>query len=217
MSTIALSACPDLARPWTNFLINESGTSSLPFLSAEGKQSTPRSNVNIIGDSLDNDCGMDSCKLLLDYLHYSADGMYDLHSWSSKSGYLWGMTKIGGRGCRLLRRYAWSMAIPIIINLIFSAIVFFSDMKSGKSNKYESPFLLSFCYPQWRTLKILIGFFKHQDTEELANKLDENDKEVSFIEPFCESGLQVSGFTIFQWFSVSYRKFMKLGILKDIE
>ena len=162
-------------------------------------------NVNINGDNLDNDCGMDNCKLHLDFLHYGVDGMHDLHSWSSKSGYLWGMTKIGGRGCRLLRRYAWSMAIPIIINLIFSAIVFFSDMKSGKSNKYESPFLLSFCYPQWRTLKILIGFFKHQDTEELANKLDENDKEVSFIEPFCESGLQVSGFTIFQWFSVRYR------------
>ena len=86
------------------------------------------------------------------------------------------------------------MAIPIIINLIFSGIVFFSDIKKGKSNKHESPFLVSLCYPQWRTIKILIGYFKKKDEEELANKLDENDKEVSFIEPFCESGLQVSHF-----------------------
>ena len=103
------------------------------------------------------------------------------------------------------RVYAWSMAIPIIINLIFSGMVFFSDIKSGKTNKYESPFLLTLSYPQLRTLKILIGFFKHQDTEELVNKLEENDKEVSFIEPFCESGLQVSDFRIFKWLSVRYR------------
>ena len=150
-------------------------------------------NVNIIGDNLDNECGMDSCKLHLDYLHYRVDGMHDLHSWSSKSG-VFGGQRIGGKGCRLLRVYAWSMAIPIIINLIVCGIVFVSDVKSGKSNKYESLFLLTFLYPQWRTFKLWIGYFKNKDEVELGNKLDENDKEVTFIEPFCESGLQVSHF-----------------------
>ena len=105
-------------------------------------------NGNIIGDKLDSDCGLDSCKVHLDYLHYWADGMHDLHSWSLNNGYAFKKQKVGGKGCRLLRVYAWSMAIPIIINLIFSGIVFFSDIKSGRAKKYESPFLVSFCYPQ---------------------------------------------------------------------
>merc|ERR1712038_1285057 len=83
------------------------------------------------------------------------------------------------------------MVIPILVNLIFSGLIFYNDWRSGLSSKYELPFLLLLLYPQWRTLKILMRYFTHKEEEELANQLDENDKEVSFIEPFCESGMQV--------------------------
>ena len=83
------------------------------------------------------------------------------------------------------------MVIPILFNFIFSGVIFYNDWRSGLSSKYEVPFLLLLLYPQWRTLKILMRYFTHKEEEELANQLDENDKEVSFIEPFCESGLQV--------------------------
>ena len=149
-------------------------------------------NVNIIGDRKGVDCGMDTCKIHLDYLHYYVDGMNDLQSWQTKIGYRKGRIRVGGRNCHLLRVYAWTMAIPIMINLVFSGVIFYNDWKSGLSSKYEVPFLLLLLYPQWRTLKLLMKYLSHKDEEKLVNQLDENDKEVSFIEPFCESALQVN-------------------------
>ena len=151
-------------------------------------------NVNIIGDTVDIDCGLDSCKLHLDYLHRNVDkvdGIHDLNLWQTKTVY-WSAIKAGGKNCHLIRVFACSMLIPILINLIFSAMIYFGDIKSGVSRKYEMPILFLLCYPQWRTFKILIKYFKHKKEEELTNQLEENNKNVSSIEPFCESGLQVS-------------------------
>ena len=148
-------------------------------------------HVNILGDNLDVDCGLDSCKLHLDYLHHRIDGMHDLKSWQTKTVY-WSAIRAGGKNCHLLRVYAFSMAIPIAINFLFSAMIFFGDVKSGVSSKFEIPILLLLCYPQWRTFKILIKYFKNKKQEELTNDLEENNKNVSSIEPFCESGFQVS-------------------------
>ena len=54
-------------------------------------------NVNIIGDMVGDDCGLDSCKLHLDYLHWwEWNGIHDLHSWSLKSGFH-SYRKIGGK------------------------------------------------------------------------------------------------------------------------
>ena len=86
------------------------------------------------------------------------------------------------------------MTVPILINLLFSSVIFYIDLKSRVSTKYEVPFLVFLFYPQWRTLKILVKYFFDRNEEELTNQLDENEKQVSFIEPFCESGLQVSSF-----------------------
>ena len=168
-------------------------------------------NVSIIGDNKGVDCGMDTCKIHLDYYHYDVDGMHDLQSWQTNIGYYIGRIRVGGRNCQLLRVYAWTMAIPILINFIFSGIIFYNDWRSGLSCKYEVPFLLFLLYPQWRTLKILMRYLAHKEEEELANQLDENDKEVSFIEPFCESGLQVRVLLLFDYlinsdFSLTYYK-----------
>ena len=105
--------------------------------------------------------------------------------------------RLGGKNCHLLRIYSWSMAIPILINLFFSSVIFYTDLKSGESTKYESLFLILLLYPQLRTFKILVKYFFHKSEEELADQLDENEKQVSFIEPFCESGLQVSQLFVF--------------------
>ena len=147
-------------------------------------------NVNILGDTEDVDCGLNICKLHLDYLHRSMDGIHDLKSWQTKAGY-YNLMKVGGKNCHLIRVYACSMLIPITISFIFSSMIFFGDVKSGVSRKYEMPILFLLFYPQWRTFKILIEYFKHKKEEELTNQLEENTKNVSYIEPFCESGLQV--------------------------
>lgn len=130
------------------------------------------------------------------YYPFIVDGMNDLQSWRTNIGYHGGRVRVGGRNCHLLWVYAWTMVIPIMINLLFSGVIFYNDWKSGLSSKYEVPFLLLLLYPQWRTLKILMRYFAHKKEEELVNQLDENDKEVSFIEPFCESGLQVRFFAL---------------------
>ena len=148
-------------------------------------------NINILGDKVGDDCGLDSCKVHLDYFHYHLDGIYDLKSWQTTIGYDNGQIRVGGKNCHMLRLYAWSMVVPIAINFLFSGVIFYMDVKSEFSSKYEVPFLLMLLYPQWRTLKILTKFLMHQNTEELTNQLDNNDKDVSFIEPFCESGFQV--------------------------
>ena len=131
----------------------------------------------------------------LDFLHYRVDGIHDLQSWQMDSSYYNGRIRVGGKKCHLFRMYAWTMVIPIVINLLFSGVVFYSDWKHGRSSKYETLFLLLLLYPQWRTLKILFRYISHKNVEELETQLNENDIEVSFIEPFCESGLQVRLFT----------------------
>ena len=158
-------------------------------------------NVNIIGDNKGGSCGLDTCKIHLDYLHYQVDGIHDMQSWQMKIEHFFASgARVGGRNCHLYWVYAWTMVIPILLNLLFSGMIFYNDWRSGISSKYETPFLLLLLYPQWRTLKILLQYLKHKEEGKLANQLVENDKEVSFIEPFCESGMQVrllSSFRIF--------------------
>ena len=144
-------------------------------------------------------CGFDACRTHLGFVYredWNIDGIHDFKSWKSRIGYDeyggGGLIRLGGKNCRPLRIYSLSMAIPILINLIFSSAIFYNDLKSKNSTIYEALFLISLMYPQWRTLKILVRYFFHKDEEQLTNQLDENDKEVSFFEPFCESGLQVS-------------------------
>ena len=139
-------------------------------------------------------CGVDVCKIHLGYVNEHVDGIYDLKSWNSVIGDSFGI-RYGGKNCRLIRIYSWFMAIPIFINLVFSSVIFKMDLTSGVSTIYKVPFLILLFYPQWRTLKILFRYFFHKNEEELTDQLDENIKQVSFIEPFCESGLQVGIFS----------------------
>ena len=136
-------------------------------------------------------CGFDVCEIYLDTIRQSSNKLIDLKSWRSEVGYD-NEIRYGGKTCGLLRIYSLSMGIPMMINLLFSSVIFYSDLKSGVCSYCEALFLIVLLYPQWRTLKILIKFFHHKSEEQLTNSLDKNEKEVSFIEPFCESGLQVS-------------------------
>ena len=142
-------------------------------------------------------CGFDVCKIYLNSVIKWVDDIYDLESWKLTIDYDFYGVRVGGKNCRMLRIYSWLMAIPILINLLFCSVIFYLDLKSGVSTIYEVPFLILLFYPQWRTCKVLAKYFFHKSDEELKVQLDKNEKEVSFIEPFCESGLQVSNFLIY--------------------
>ena len=148
----------------------------------------------IYDDTTGVGCGVGVCKIHLDSIINRHDEIHDFKSWNSKISYDHAGRRDGGKNCRLLRIYSGSMVLPIFINLFFSFVIFYMDLKSGVSTMFEIPFLILMFYPQWRTFKILVQYFFHKSHKELTNQLDENDKRVSFIEPFCESGLQVCNF-----------------------
>ena len=176
-------------------------------------------------------CGMDICSLHLGLIYSVAHGINDLESWKSKVGYSFDNIRIGGKNCHLLRVYSLLMLIPVTINFLFSAAVFQRDLKSGVSSKYEVPFLFGLFYPQWRTLKILIkgnsakgnGILGYswnllQKEEELINQLEENNRDVSLIEPFCESGTQVRNLLIFDIITIKlkYKIYLMRAISKKV-
>ena len=88
-------------------------------------------------------CGMDVCKLHLE--SYRDKKRYfdnNIDIWKTKISYYDGDTKVGGKNCYLYRLYSKSMLIPIALNLLFSAVTFYHDVKSGNANKFEITFLL---------------------------------------------------------------------------
>ena len=135
-------------------------------------------------------CGADVCFIHLQKLHESTD-IFDLSRWISQLGYVDGL-KVGGRTCRLLRGYGRTIIFPILLNLIFSFIIFRRDVKQDNARKYEAIPAIFLFYPQWKSLKYLINYaFKHKDENKLKNDIKEFDRDVACIEPFMESSFQV--------------------------
>ena len=47
-------------------------------------------------------------------------------------------------------------------------------------------------YPQWKSIKILLAYFEHQNEEELQKDKEKFDRNLGTLEPFLESAVQVS-------------------------
>ena len=137
---------------------------------------------------MNQNCGVDVCKVHLEGLEYY---FKNLDLWKIKTTY-WSGKKIGGKSCYLNRLYSKSMLIPIALNLLLSAVMFYNDVKSGHANKFEITFLLLLFYPQWKMLKTLMKYWKNKDEQDLINNVAQNEREFPLFEPFCESGFQVS-------------------------
>ena len=129
-----------------------------------------------------------------DIIYTGDETIDDFSDWISKTIYLWFPSpyKLGGWQCTLLTMYGYLIVLPIALNFLFCFNIFVEDVKSGKTKFYEFPFLLILFYPQWRTIKCLFRYVFHKNEAKLTKELDENERDVSFIEPFCESTLQVS-------------------------
>ena len=139
--------------------------------------------------TLNRDCGLDVCKVHLDSLRNL--GVKDLSSWKT-ANIGSGGRQLGGKNCQLIRVYSKTLMIPIAINLVFNALIFYHDIRTGSASKFEILFLILLFYPQWRTMKILMKYCRHKDEQKLEENIIENDRDVPLFEPFCESGFQVS-------------------------
>ena len=135
-------------------------------------------------------CGADVCLIHLQKLHTSSD-IFDLSHWKTQINFSGGL-KVGGRTCRLLRGYGRTIIFPILLNLIFSFMVFRRDLTNGNARKYEIIPLIFLFYPQWKCLKYLANYaIAHKDEHRLKQDIVEFNREVASIEPFLESSLQV--------------------------
>ena len=99
--------------------------------------------------------------------------------------------RIGGKFCRLLIIYGWSLLIPILLNLAFHISIFYRDLKHKKVSRSEFIAVLILCYPQWRCVKLLANYFYHKDENTLQNEKQTYQREVETVEAFVESGIQV--------------------------
>ena len=136
-------------------------------------------------------CGDDACLVHLQQLHVRTT-MHDLKTWRTNTDFAQGI-KVGGKTCGLIRLYAWTILIPIILNMGFNLVIFRNDLKNGKANYFEVIPLLLLFYPQWKTLKFLANYaFNHRDETRLNNDKNEHDKDIGSLEPFLEASIQVS-------------------------
>ena len=138
-------------------------------------------------------CNDDACLVHLRHLQSYSSSIFDLSSWKSSIEYVSGYGKYGGKMCSLLMFYGYTMSIPILLNMAFSLKVFFDDYKKDKTTMFEIIFVIFLFYPQWKTLKFLAHYLiYHRDEEKLEKERDDFDRNVSTLEPFLESSIQVS-------------------------
>ena len=161
--------------------------------------------------ALNRRCNEHACQLHLQYLHRSSN-IYNLELWKNTTDFIGGI-KYGGPICFLLRTYGWFILVPILINTSFTLVVFKNDLETGKANKFEIIPLLLLCYPQYKTLKFLLMYvFCHRDEAVLNRDKEEHDRDLSSLEPFLESCLQVSFLSVVSYYFI-YRP--KIFIIKS--
>ena len=142
----------------------------------------------LTGDICDND----ACLLHLRYLHLYSSIIVDLNTWKTNTEYVSGYGKVGGKLCQLFIYYGWTISIPILINLAFSLKLFSDDYKKNNASLSELITVVFLFYPQWKTLRYLANYlFYHRDEEKLEKDRNDFDRDVSTVEPFLESSLQV--------------------------
>ena len=137
-------------------------------------------------------CDNDACLLHLRYLQFYTTTIHDYETWKTTSDYVSGYGKVGGKLCDLLRYYGWSILIPLLLNMAFSFKIFFDDYQKKKASVFELILVLLLFYPQWKTLRFLYSYWMdHRDEKKLKKDNDDFARDVSSLEPFLESAIQV--------------------------
>ena len=165
--------------------------------------------VNSLNMSDYKECGVDACKIHLDYFG-GRTNIKSVQDWKTKIDFYLDYRKVGGKNCELIQTYGYLILVPLTINLIFNIITYTKDFKNSKTTLLDIPIVLLCLYPQWRCLKILCRFIRNKDQDELEQELEENERNVSFLEPYLESAIQVqSSYLIFVVLFQSFYYFLR--------
>ena len=141
---------------------------------------------------LEKTCNVDSCTAHVMSLRDLTFGkIYNFESWKSITTYDIYGRRLGGRICSYLPRYGYWIIVPVMMNFVFHLAVILCDLRTGKSGRKEIFFALILCYPQWRLVKILTGYFFHKDEEKLNNQKIIYERDIETAEAYLEATIQV--------------------------
>ena len=151
----------------------------------------PKFDPSSIAISNAETCGNDVCNVHLQYLKYISS-IYDFKTWKNATYHDLSGKKVGGETCRVLRIYGFISLLAPCIHLLFNIMHYRKDFAEGHSDYFDIIPLLCFLYPQWKSIKILLAYFEHQNEEELQKDKEKFDRNLGTLEPFLESAVQVS-------------------------
>lgn len=110
-------------------------------------------------------CGIDFCTAYFDNVGFSVytnDLRYE--KWKSMMKYSLNNVRHGGKICKILSIYGYSTMIPLLLNLMLHAILFYKDLKMNGASYYDAIPILFLIYPQYKCVKIIIQYFIHNDS-----------------------------------------------------
>ena len=137
-------------------------------------------------------CDIDFCTAYFENVGlavYTNDLSYE--KWKNMMKYSLNNLRLGGKICKILSIYGYSTIIPILLNLILHAVLFYKDLKKKRASYYEAIPILFLIYPQYKCAKIVIQFFIHKDSTKLQQNKNDFERDYGTLEAFTESGIQV--------------------------
>lgn len=141
----------------------------------------------------ENTCKSDSCLVHLQSLKYNFN-ITSLDNWRKETFFEYGR-KLGGKTCHLLRIYGIGYLVPIVVTLIFNALVFFEELKTSTTSKFEGVFVVLQFYPQWKTIRFLYEYLCYKNEVQLNNSRKYFDATLGGLEPYLEAAFQVRKIT----------------------
>ena len=130
-------------------------------------------------------CNNNPCIVHINYLSAYSKTINNLKSWKTSSELFQG-TMVGGKICSMLYIYGAALSLPLLLNLIFTLMIWWRDVKKNETS-LRTLFLLLF----YRQLKVIKYLMLYNDVEKMEKERKKFERDVAAIEPFCESVLQV--------------------------
>ena len=133
-------------------------------------------------------CEDSTCLLHLNVLSYYSRTNYTLQAWKDQSDIVYFLGHVGGLMCSHLSVLGYTVLVPILLNVVFTILIWWNDVKKGETKMATLILVIFQCYPQWKVIKYLLNY---KDEAKLQREKDVYERDVGTLECFCESVIQV--------------------------
>ena len=112
-------------------------------------------------------------------------------SWTLYNDYIEGV-KMGGKNCFIMYLLGWLISIPMSFHLIYSLVVYITDVYNQRVYKAEGVFLLINFYFQWKVLRYILNYIVLHRNETILNQEKAAfERDAASLEAYTEAGFQV--------------------------